>query len=180
MRLPSVLSALDLPLAELQAARLDGELFSIDGCFSPLDEIEQSHHRGASLATSLPGRLIAEQLSAAWVFGALESPPARHQLCARIDARIRPASTARIDLREVVIDDADIATIGGMRLTTPLRTVVDLARFAPDFNATHRAIIARLMQFGSFGPDECRQMLDRRRNLPGKRAALTRILASCP
>ncbi len=180
MRLPSVLSVLDLPLAELQAALLDGELFTIDSCFSPIDEIEQRHHRGASLAALLPSKLIAEQRSAAWIHGALDAPPARHQLCARIDARVRPASISPIALREVVIDEDDIVTIGGMRVTTPLRTVVDLARFTASFAEAERQIITRLMVIGDFGVDECAAMLNRHRNLPGKRIALEQIRASCP
>ena len=54
--LPPVLGALDLPAPELHAARLDGEVFALDECFCPIDEIEQSIHRARALAAILPGQ----------------------------------------------------------------------------------------------------------------------------
>jgi hypothetical protein len=177
MKLPSVLSRLDLPEPELQAARLDGELFAIDECFSPVDEVEQRGHRAAALAALLPSKLIAEQHTAAWVYGILDAPPSRHEFCADIGARIRPSSLARLTLREVVIDAEDIVEIGELRLTSPLRTVVDLARFSEEFDPE---IVRDLMLLGDLGLDDCRDMLDRRRNLPGKRRALDRIESALP
>ncbi len=174
MRLPAVLSARDLPIAELQAARLDGELFAIDECFSPIDEIEQQRHRAASLAVLVPGRLIAEQHSAAWIHGALDRPPARHEFCADTRARVRP-SAPRFALREVVIDPIDLLEIGGLGVTAPLRTVLDLARFSTDFGAREREITRALMECGRFDLDDCMAALDRRRNLPGKRRAIIRL-----
>jgi hypothetical protein len=172
VRLPSVLSRHDLPEPELQAARLDGELFAIDECFSPVDEVERLGHRAASLAALVPSRLIAEQHTAAWVYGVVDHPPSKHEFCADIGARIRPASLSRLVLREVVIDPEDIIEIGELRLTSPLRTVVDLARFSEDFAPD----VARdLMLIGGVSLGDCRALLDRRRNLPGKRRALERI-----
>jgi hypothetical protein len=175
MRLPAVLSARDLPIAELQAARLDGELFAIDECFSPIDEVEQRQHRAASLAALVPGRLIAEQHSAAWVYGALGSAPAHHEFCADTRARVRPTATGRFSLREVVIDADDFTEIGGMGVTTPLRTVIDLARFCTEFGEGEREIVRELMAYGRFGLAECVVALNRRRNLPGKRQAIARL-----
>ncbi|MES2170071.1 MAG: type IV toxin-antitoxin system AbiEi family antitoxin [Actinomycetota bacterium] len=174
MRLPAVLSTHDLPSAELQAARLDGELFAIDECFSPIDEIEQRRHRAASLAAIVPDRLIAEQHSAAWVHGALLHAPARHEFCADTRARVRPAG-ARFALREVVIDDSDLMELGGMSVTTPLRTVLDLARFSSEFGEAERQVTRALMVCGRFGFIDCVSALDRRRNLPGKRQAIARL-----
>lgn len=179
MKLPAVLSSCDLPFPELQAARLDGELFAVDECFSPIDELELRENRAKALALQLAPKLIAEQRTAAWVYGALDAPPAIHELCARIEARVRPASLLRIALREVVIDESDLTVIGELQITTPARTVVDLARFRPTFGETDRSTVVRLMSIGGFGIEECVALLDRRRNLPGKRAALDRIRESC-
>jgi hypothetical protein len=172
--LPPVLGALDLPAAELNAARLDGEVFALDECFCPIDEIEQSVHRARALAAILPARLIAEQRTAAWIFGVLDRPPTRHQVCADIDARTRPPSV-RIGVREVVLADGDVLTLGGMRVTTPLRTTVDLARFSPVFAGDELTIIRALAAIGHFGLAECGAMLERGRNLPAKRRALSRL-----
>lgn len=179
MRLSPVLSGYDLPSPELQAARLDGELFAVDRCFSPIDEIEQREHRAAALAFILVPKLIAEQRTAAWIHGALDTPPAIHELCARTEARVRPGSMIGMTLREVVIDDQDLEFVGGLRLTTPLRTAIDIARFSHVFGTDERSIVARLMAIGEFGIEECIWMIDRRRNLPGKHAALERLRESC-
>jgi hypothetical protein len=176
MRLPAVLSDRDLPFVELQAARLDGELYAVDECFSPIDEIEQQRHRAASLAALTSDRLIAEQRSAAWVYGALSLPPSRHEFCADTRARVRP-SAPRFALREVVIDPGDVLEIGGMGVTTPLRTVLDLARFSERFDEVEREITRDLMACGRFSLDECLAAFARRRNLPGKRHAIARLSA---
>jgi hypothetical protein len=174
-RLSPVLSVRDLPAVELQAARLDGELYRVDECFSPIDEIEGTEHRARALATTLPERLIAEQHTAAWILGAIDSPPRRHRLCAAIGARGRAPDTARFIVREVVIDESELLSRGGMRLTTPLRTAIDLARFCPAWGEAESAIVTALMVDGRFGIDDCARNIDRRRNLPGKQRALERL-----
>ena len=168
-RLPAVLTLVDLPLPELLAARLDGDLFALDDCFTPIDEIDQPRHRAAALHAGLSERLIAEQLSAAWIWGALDAPPARHQLCAATGARVGHAHPPWMDVREVVIHEHEIASIDGLLLTTPLRTAVDLARFSPCFEMS---MVTRL----GVTRTECLADLDRRRNLPGKKLARQRLL----
>lgn len=174
-RLPPVLSASDLPVAELLAARLDGELYRIDDCFAPVDEIEQPRHRAGALVATLPDRLIAEQHSAAWIWGALGSPPVHHELCTVIGARVRTPGVSWMTVREVVIEPHEIAVIAGMQLTTRLRTVVDLARFSIRYGEPEERIVSRLMLDGGFSLDECLDNMNRRRNLPGKRQAANRL-----
>jgi hypothetical protein len=176
-RLASVLCGTDLPEAELQAARLDGELYAVSECFSPVDVISDRQNRGRSLSLVLPRRVIAEQLTAAWVLGAVSFPPHPHQLCADVGARVRSPNSGRATVREVVIDEADLLIFGGLRVTTPLRTVVDLARFS-DFDDREYDAVRALMAMGGFGIDECEAAMNRRRNLPGKAKALARIRKS--
>jgi hypothetical protein len=176
-RLASVLCSNDLPEAELQAARLDGELYAVSECFSPVDVISDRQNRGRSLSLVLPQRVIAEQLTAAWVLGAVTMPPHPHQLCADIGARVRSPNSGRASVREVVIDEADLLSFGGLRVTTPLRTVIDLARFS-DFGDRERDAVRLLMAMGEIGVDECEAAMNRRRNLPGKAIALARIRES--
>lgn len=175
LRLPSVLSRLDLPEAELCAARMDGELFAVDDCFSPIDEIECPGYRARSLLPMPSPRLVAERQTAAWVLGASDRPPARHQFCTRIAARVRVPSELRLDVREVVIDDSDILVIDGLPVTTPLRTAIDLARFSAEFGHGDRTTVSALMLLGAFGVSECATTMNRRRNLPRKQLALARI-----
>lgn len=177
-RLPSVLFHSDLPEAELHAAKLDGEVYRVDQCFSPIDEIEECRTRARALLLTVPTRLIAEQRTAAWIYGALPSPPWHHQFCADISARVQPSGLVALTVREVVIDAGDLADIAGLLVTTPLRTVVDLARASVGFGDVELRAVSALMRIGGFGLEECRAVLDRRRNLPHKTLALERIAES--
>src|SRR5687768_17102372 len=98
-RLSPVLDATDLPIAELWAARLDGELFTLDDCFVPIDAPEGARERAAAIARQWPQRFIAERLTAAWIWGVLDTPPVRHELCASLGARARPSTSRRVTVR---------------------------------------------------------------------------------
>ena len=176
-RLSAVLSPADLPEPELHAAKLDGELYPLDGCFCPVDEIETAAHRALALSILVPAGLIAEQRTAAWIYGATGCPD-RHQFCANIKARVRPGSQSRVSVREVVIDGDELRAIAGLPVTSPLRTVLDLARFSPAFAAPEIAMLTGLMRIGGFGVPECIDAVNARRNLPAKRLALARLRAS--
>lgn len=174
MRLPSVLSAADLPAPELQAARLDGVLFALDRCFAPVDEVEQPWHRAAAVHAGLSERLIAEQLSAAWVWGALDAPPAHHQFSVATDARVSHTPARWMTVREVVIEADEIADVRGLLVTTPFRTLLDLVRFSDTFDLREVAVVRRLGQ----DLELARATLSARRNLTNKKRALAR-LARC-
>jgi hypothetical protein len=174
MRLPPVLSALDLPTPELYAARLDGQVFAIGGCFAPVDQVEQPSHRAAALHAGQSGRLIAEQLSAAWVWGALDSPPAHRQFCVATAARVTHSPALWMTVREVVIEEDEIVDFGGSAVTDPTRTLVDLARFGATFDP---AVMRRLISAGA-SLDRATESITSRRNLPNKREALRRLSRS--
>lgn len=177
-RLPLVLSPFDLPTAELQAARLDGELFRIDDAYAPIDEIEQPTHRASSLKAGLPERLIAEQHTAAWVWGVLARPPLHHEFCVPHAARVRSPSGGWLRVREVVIQQSDITVLDGMPVTAPLRTAVDIARFSVHFGKAEAMIISELMQRFGFTLADCQHHMNSRRNLPGKLLACARLQIS--
>jgi hypothetical protein len=173
-RLSPVLTTADLPLAELCAARLDGELLRVDDSFTSIDQPHDRTLRALTISLAWPERMIAERWSAAWVWGALDQPPARHTLCASLGARARSSTPQRVAVREVVIDDDEMVTLAGQRVTTPLRTITDLARF--DHVPTE--LLARLIALGDVSLDACRAALDRRRNLPNKVVAWAAITAA--
>ncbi len=174
MRLPSVLTADDLPLPELRAALLDGELFALDAAFTPIDEIESPRHRARAAHAGLPHRLIAEQHTAAWIWGAAPAP-SRHEFCVAIAARARGVGDSAHAVREVVIEPADIASFDGLQVTTPMRTVLDLARFSLGFGQREEDAVRTLMRHHRFGVDDCFDEIDGRRNLPRKRLAMQRL-----
>ena len=180
-RLPPVLSKIDLPTAELWAARLDGELFQLGDCFMPIDEVEQPAHRARAVHSLMPvstgydSRLIAEQCSAAWIWGALDVAPIRHQLCVELNLRTGRDPNRNVAVREVVIDAHEITTVAGFRVTTALRTIIDLARFREPFDARDERTVMRLMRAFGITFDACVTEMDGRRNLPAKHRARERL-----
>jgi hypothetical protein len=177
-RLAAVLSTNDFAAAELAAIVLDGEAYRLDACVAPIDEIPEPLIRARSLATELLPRLIVEQHTAAWIWGALPSAPAILEVCADSSARARPPLGSRLSVREVVIQHEDVAHLGSIAVTTPLRTAIDLARFVVDWHADDEIAVAELMRQGGFTAIDCARVMNRRRNLPGKRLALVRLAAS--
>jgi len=174
-RLPPVLGAADLPLAELGAARLDGELFPLDEGFCPIDEPDRPALRAAALRPLVPPGAVVERASALWVHGALPRPPARHTLCVPADARIGTRHAIRLRVRECRLSPDDVAEIAGLRLVTPLRAAVDLLRSAPDFGPRERAVIELLNEAGGFRHDDLEAAVEAGRSIPGIRRARERL-----
>ncbi|TFD09201.1 type IV toxin-antitoxin system AbiEi family antitoxin [Cryobacterium sp. TMT1-66-1] len=148
----------DLPLAELYAARLDGQVFQIADSWCVIDEIDGCDTRAIAAGQLVPPRAIAEQLTAAWIYG-VTPEPRRHQFCVLIGARTTTLWSARASVREIVRTPDDVRTISGVRVTTPLRTAVDLARYAvspptvsPSTTSELSALLARLLHYGQY-PD---------------------------
>jgi hypothetical protein len=177
-RLPDLLDTVDFPAAELAALRLDGEVYRVDGGFAAIDMVPGPRLRATALATVLPAKLIAEQRSAAWVWGAAQDPPTLHEVCANTAARTRPPHSTHLVVREVVIERQDIAVIAGLSLTTPLRTAIDLARIVIDWGDTEYRMAAALMRIGKFTAAECAIAMNQRRNLPNKLLAMRRLVAA--
>ncbi len=175
LRLPLVLSERDLPLPELIAAGLDGEVFRVAGAFAPVDEIVNPAHRAHAILDEAPSRYIAEQHSAAWVWGAIAMPPRTHEFCVNIGARVTGSPARRHRVREVVIERREITAFGDARVTTPLRTALDLARFSDRFGADEARATLELMRLANFSLDDCLVELNARRNLPNKRQAIQRL-----
>jgi hypothetical protein len=179
-RFSPILSRSEFSRSELDALRLDGEVFRLDDCSVPVDEIPGTLLRAAVLVTELPPRLIVEQHSAAWVWGAVADPPLRHEVCADAAARTRPAVGAHLRVREVVIERDDFTMLAGATVTRPLRTAIDLARFVAEWSDSESRIISELMRIGGFDSADCAHAMNRRRNLPNKRMALARLTAAQP
>jgi hypothetical protein len=180
MRQARLLTSTDIPLAELTAMRLDGDLFGVDEAFSPIDEFEGPALRAAAIRRGLNDRLIAERWSAAWVLGACP-PPMRHTFCTRIEARVAHPTALQGAVREVAIEDDECVSIGALVVTTELRTIGDLARFDEESDPAGgirlAAAIAALLEIGGLSVADCIAALDRRPHLPFKRRAIKRLLA---
>jgi hypothetical protein len=179
-RLSSVLSGRDLPTPELGALVLDGEAYRLGDCFAAIDEASGPFLRAAVLTRELPPRLIAEQHTAAWVWGAVSHPPPRHEVCADTRARTRPAFDARLSVREVVILHDDITMLAGTAVTIPMRTAIDLARFVETWSDEDTRIVAELLRIAQCTVLDCARAMNRKRNLPNKRIALERLALCLP
>ncbi len=179
MRIATVLSSRDLPEAELQAGVLDGELVRVGEGFCAIDTIVSSHHRAASIAAEVPGWSIAERGTAAWIYGIVGPQPRRLSLCVTSIGNVRPFSSHRYAFREVVLGDRDVVVIGGLSVTTPLRTAIDIVRIDDSFQPGSQDIVRALSSLGcGFTLDDCVNAIASRRNLPHKRKALQRLTAA--
>ena len=141
----------DLTLAEVCGARLDGQVFQVADSWCVIDEIDGCSNRALAASQLVPPRAIAEQLTAAWIYG-VASEPRRHQFCVLIGARTTALWSPRARVREIVRTPDDVRIIAGVQVTTPLRTAVDLARYTPTSISTPdlTALLARLLHYGEF------------------------------
>lgn len=183
--LPFLLGPAELPLAELHAARLDGELVGVGDRFSPPDIARTVDLRGArelralALAPRLPAGLVVERRTAAWLHGAWAAPPGPLELCVRSDHRVRVSPDVAWTLRQAVFHPSELVVVRGVLATTPLRTALDLLRLPPDglFDGRHRSAVATLLLMGSRGRAEAEAVLTRSPHLPHKQRALDRLRA---
>lgn len=127
-RLPRILDLGILSPVELRAAVLDGELGMLGEAFAITDAPPTPSMRAASLARAVPERGIIADRCAAWVWGwTPESSPLR--LCVSKEARISSPTRRMHRAREVAISPDEVHELGGVAITSPERTLVDLARF---------------------------------------------------
>lgn len=133
-----------LALAELCAARLDGELYAVDACFAPVGLPDDPVTRASAFAWAAGDRrLVADRRTAAWIWGARSRPPHVLQACAGPGGRAR-ASRPRITVRETHLLRADVVRLGEARITTPTRTALDLLRSGPGWSVADADAVRRL------------------------------------
>ncbi len=157
------------------AALLDGHLVRLGEGFVPADTVETAALRAASLAPLVGDDVAATHASAAWVLGGCEEPPDRHCIQRRVPHRTRQRLDARYVYRDPRIDAADLLHLGGIALTTPARTIADLARSADPGAA---ALIRELARVHAGALDAAIAWFTVRGRVPGKRTGLT-LLREC-
>lgn len=155
--------------AELSAACLDGHLVELGDGYIPADAVETRALRAASLTEILGTALAATHMSAAWVHGALADPPARHTVQRAVPRRLHHVLGRRIVYRDLCVDSADLQLIGGVRVTSPVRTLADLARIPDDL---HAEAARRLADLAPGLALESAAWIKARGVLPHKRSAL--------
>jgi hypothetical protein len=137
-------SPVDLPLAELCSARLDGEIFALGDSWWAVDNPDSAAFRARTLRPLVTEGAIAERFSAAWIYGLSAEPP-QHQFCTDADARLHLQPQAGLRLRSVACSAEHTVLLGGLLVTTPLRTVADLTRHTPRRSAAGEEELVRLL-----------------------------------
>ncbi|AIY00579.1 hypothetical protein ART_0980 [Arthrobacter sp. PAMC 25486] len=160
-------------LAELHAMKLDGVLAAVIGeAFRSTTQEETPGHRAAALVHHIPAamapRAVLGQLSAAWVYGCAPPPTviALLQNHEGKSASLPPFSGCT--LRQVYLSPQEVLSIGGVLVTSPLRTALDVARTAPE--ALARAVLEALSRESAFrcSLGRIRQALQAATHVPGK------------
>jgi hypothetical protein len=158
--------------AELMAACLDGHLVALGDAFIAADAAETAALRGASLRPLLGDALAATQRSAAWVHGALDAPPSRHRVQRVTARRLHHIIDRRLEYHDRRLPADDLMLIGGVWVTTPTRTLADLARERDPVSA---AAAGMLLRTGVADAGAGIAWLEAAGPLQNKRAALTRL-----
>jgi hypothetical protein len=155
--------------AELVAACLDGHLVAVGDAFIPADAVETPALRAASLRPVLGSALAAVGLTAAWVHGAVAFSPVPHR-AQRVSARrLHHIVDRRLEYHDRRLPPDDLQQIGGVWVTTPRRTLADLAR-RPD--ARHAEAVKAFLRCGLVDVDAVIGWLETAGPLPHKRTAL--------
>lgn len=134
-----------LSQAELSAARLDGHLVELGEGYIPADAVETRELRAGSLGGLLGETLAATHLSASWIHGAGNEPPPRHTVQRAVAHRLHHVIDRRLLYRDPRIDPADLIEVGGVWVTTPVRTLADLSRVSDDEHRTAARLLAGLL-----------------------------------
>lgn len=117
---------------ELQGMALDGILLPLYGKSYASPGIAVTPRlRARAAALTVPDRMrtkvVAGRLTAAWIYGCA-SPPERLSLLVDVKHRISSVRSARgCNLHEVRLGQLDVVSLGGMLVSSPLRTAADIA-----------------------------------------------------
>lgn len=160
--------------AELSAARIDGHVVEVGDAYIPADLVEGPDVRASAVAALIrPGTAACAQ-TAAWIHGAGDRPPAVHHARRCVERRLRPATNARLIFHDTVLPAADIRSIGGIAVTTPARTMLDLATM---LHRDPRVLpwMDRLALALPDTPATAADVLRELRRVPGSRAGLAAL-----
>jgi hypothetical protein len=117
---------------ELQSLAADGLLTRLHQRGYTLPEVTPSPQlRARAAATAVPEgirqRVVAGRMTAAWIYGCAEEPD---RLALLVDAKRRVSSlrnTRGCTLHEVKLGPFDVVSMGGLMVSSPLRTALDIA-----------------------------------------------------
>ncbi|MGL3150693.1 hypothetical protein ACSS7Z_10060 [Microbacterium sp. A82] len=159
---------------ELCSARLDGLLFEIDDAYMPADIPEDADARVTALAPILSPGYAASGTTAAWLQGIGSRAPLRHHIQRTSMRRHRVAPHRDVVVHQVQLPEEDVQLISSTLVTTPLRTLTDLAIRA-EKDTESRAWLLLVAQQQPHLVAVAIDCLETRSRVPGKRSALRRL-----
>lgn len=121
----------DFSDAERSAMRLDGELFSVHGCYLPTDEPDVLSTRVRIAREGAPAHFVLDLMSAAWVWEATPLPPAPPQCCIDMAHRSTKIEPGTWQARHVHLKPGDVVRTAAGSLLSPWRTLMHLLRWPP-------------------------------------------------
>lgn len=124
--LPHVLTARDLPIAELSACLLDGEVEAVLDGMRPIDTVDDPVSRSHALRGILGDGYIPMGRTAAWVYGVPAVGEPVLTVCCDRERRVQRRLPRAVRVRELLLKSGDTVRIGPLAVTSPLRTVFDL------------------------------------------------------
>lgn len=170
---PRLLAPGVVPLSELLALCLDGQLYRVGNAFATLDTPESSALRAQAFAVSAPRATIADRGTAAWIHGTRAAPPYRLQVCVETGhrgSRLPPD----VDGRECALAPEDTVLLGGERVTSPARTAMDLLLTEKRFGPEQVEESCYLLELSGHEPEAVRRRLAARPR-PGSARGLKRL-----
>ncbi len=115
-----------LSLAELSAAKLDGDLFQLGLSYAAWGYDDSPRSRALSLVPHLPDGLIVDAQTALWVYGCIRTLPHVLTLCVPLTQRRRPRLNFSYRIREIRISPDEVCSFWGLSILTPVRLARDL------------------------------------------------------
>jgi hypothetical protein len=168
-----VLDPMQFSVAERSALRLDGECVPLGLSDVPVGMPIGPAERAASLAAATCRYdLVVELRSAAWVHGAAVGVPSPLTLAMDVERTGRRSLHSPAP-REVRFRRADLERIGGVLVTTPLRTAFDLLRLVPD----EEGVAATLVRMEGLAPPIAAALAQLFLRCPGKERGIERLAA---
>ncbi|WP_375390268.1 hypothetical protein [uncultured Amnibacterium sp.] len=177
MRLAPTIDPTEFPEAERSALRLDGDCRRLGLTVVPVDVPLGPAVRAASLADAVARHdLVVELLGAAWVHGAVEHLP--RPLPLALDVRTSPRTKMLLPApREARFRSDDAPRLGGVRVTTPLKTAFDLLRLPDVPSPDASAAAAALLRIAGTPPSIAAALAQLQQQCPHKQRGIERLAA---
>ena len=177
MRLAPALDTGWFSEAERSVLRLDGEVVPLGLTVVPVDVPVVPAVRAASLAAATSRHdLVLDLRTAAWVHGALPVLPSPLSLAVDV-SRSRRTKLVVPPPREARFRADDLLRLGGVLVTTPLKTAFDLLRLDEHGDPAVEELAAALLRGAGLSPSVATALAHLQPGCPHKQRGIDRLAA---